>query len=511
MLNSVIKRSALCRFKFTCLQVSECRPAQIEISKRLYSAKASGNGEYDLCVIGGGPGGYVAAIRGAQLGLKTICVEKRGTLGGTCLNVGCIPSKALLNNSHIYHTVKHDTKRRGIDVSGVSVNLSQMMKAKDDSVKSLTSGIEYLFKKNKVEYAKGTGSFIDPQTLSVKGIDGAADQTIKAKNFIIATGSEVKPFPGVTIDEKKIVSSTGALSLSEVPKKMTVLGGGIIGLEMGSVWSRLGAEVTVVEFLPAVGGPMDADISKALSRIISKQGIKFKTSTKLLSAKVNGDSVEVEIENMKNNKRETYQTDVLLVAIGRVPYTEGLGLDKLGISMDKSNRVIMDSEYRTNIPHIRVIGDATLGPMLAHKAEDEGIAAVEYIAKGQGHVNYNCIPAVMYTHPEVAWVGITEQKAKESGIKYRIGTFPFSANSRAKTNMDADGLVKVIVDAETDRLLGVHMIGPMAGELIGEATLALEYGASAEDVARVCHAHPTLSEATKEAMMAAWCGKSIHF
>ncbi|EPX71277.1 dihydrolipoamide dehydrogenase Dld1 [Schizosaccharomyces octosporus yFS286] len=504
-------RSLIFRVKHAGVQGSVRAPIYMALSRRFYASSPSKNSEYDLCVIGGGPGGYVAAIRGSQLGLKTVCVEKRGSLGGTCLNVGCIPSKAMLNNSHIYHTITHDTKHRGIEVSDAKVNIGQMLKAKDDSVKSLTSGIEFLFKKNKVEYAKGTGSFEDPNTLSVKGIQGAPDRQIKAKNFIIATGSEVKAFPGITIDEKRIVSSTGALSLPEVPKKMAVLGGGIIGLEMGSVWSRLGADVTVIEFMPSVGGVMDTDISKAFSRIIGKQGLKFKTSTKMLSAKDNGKAVEMEIEDMKKNKREKLEADVLLVAIGRTPYTEGLGLEKIGVELDKANRVIMDSEYRTKHPHIRVIGDATFGPMLAHKAEDEGIAAAEFIAKGQGHVNYNAIPAVMYTHPEVAWVGMSEQQAKESGLKYKVGTFPFMANSRAKTNMDAEGLVKVIADAETDRLLGCHIVGPMAGELIGEATLAIEYGASAEDVARVCHAHPTLSEAVKEGMMAAWSGKSIHF
>lgn len=378
-----------------------------------------------------------------------------------------------------------------------------MLKQKLDAVTNLTSGIEFLYRSNGVDYLKGTGKFLDEHTIEVKGIEGEKDAVVKAKNIIIATGSEVTPFPGIEIDEKRFVSSTGALEFQEVPKKLLVIGGGIIGLEMGSVWSRLGSEVTVVEFLPSIGAGMDADVAKTFSRIIGKQGLKLKTNTKVLSGKVDGDKVIVEVENTKNNKTETLEADSCLVAIGRRPYTEGLGLENIGIDKDEKGRLIIDSEYRTKLPHIRVIGDVTFGAMLAHKAEEEGIAAVEYIAKGHGHVNYGAIPSVMYTHPEVAWVGQTEQQVKESGRPYKVGQFPFTANSRAKTNLDTDGFVKFITDKETDRILGVHIIGSVAGEMIAEGVLAMEYGASAEDVARTCHAHPTLSEAFKEAAMAA--------
>ncbi|KAA8915178.1 hypothetical protein TRICI_002673 [Trichomonascus ciferrii] len=472
---------------------------------------SEGDAQHDVVVIGGGPGGYVAAIKAAQLGLKTACVEKRGALGGTCLNVGCIPSKAMLNNSHIYHTIKHDTKNRGIVVGDVKVDMDVFQKAKDDAVTGLTKGIEGLFKKNGVEYYKGVGSFVNEHELRVDPVEGGQEATLKAKNFIIATGSEPTPFPGIEIDEKQIVTSTGALALKEVPKKMTIIGGGIIGLEMGSVWSRLGSEVTVVEYLPAIGGAgMDGEVAKATQKTLQKQGLKFKTGSKVLSGGLEDGVVKIEVENAKNGKKETLESDVLLVAVGRRPYTEGLGLDKAGIEVDERGRVIMDQEFRTKHPHIRVIGDATFGAMLAHKAEEEGIAAVEYIKHGHGHVNYGAIPSVMYTHPEVAWVGQTEEQLKEAGIAYNIGKFPFLANSRAKTNLDTEGFVKFLSDKETDRILGVHIIGPNAGEMIAEAVLAVEYGASSEDVARTCHAHPTLSEAFKEAAMAAY-SKPIHF
>ncbi|KAI5806276.1 hypothetical protein EDC01DRAFT_142324 [Geopyxis carbonaria] len=470
---------------------------------------ASETPEHDVVVIGGGPGGYVAAIKAAQEGLKTACIEKRGALGGTCLNVGCIPSKSLLNNSHIYHQILHDVKNRGIDVEGVKLNLTQMMKAKETSVSGLTKGIEYLFKKNGVDYVKGTGTLTGENEIKVNLVEGG-EQTLRAKNIILATGSEATPFPGLQIDEQRVVTSTGAIALQEVPKKMVVIGGGIIGLEMGSVWSRLGAEVTVVEYLGAIGGPgMDSDMAKSMQKILSKQGMKFKLNTKVTSGDVSSSSVAVNVEAAKGGKAETLDADVVLVAIGRRPYTTGLGLENLGIEVDERGRIVIDQEYRTKIPHIRAIGDATFGAMLAHKAEEEGIAAVEYISKGYGHVNYGAIPSVMYTHPEAAWVGQTEQEVKESGKPYVTSSFPFSANSRAKTNLDTEGMVKFIADKETDRVLGIHIIGPNAGEMIAEGVLALEYGASSEDIGRTSHAHPTLSEAFKEAAMGCFA-KPIH-
>jgi len=464
----------------------------------------------DLVIIGGGVAGYVAAIKAGQEGLKVTCIEKRGTLGGTCLNVGCIPSKSLLNNSHLYHQVLHDTKHRGIEVGDVKLNLKQLMKAKEQAVSGLTKGVEFLLKKNGVEYIKGAGTFQDENTIKVQLNDGG-ETTVTGKNILIATGSEVTPFPGLQIDEQTVISSTGAIALEKVPKKLTVIGGGIIGLEMASVWSRLGSDVTVVEFLDQIGGPgMDTEIAKNIQKILKKQGITFKTGTKVVSGDKTEASVKLNVDSAKGGKEETLDADVVLVAIGRRPYTDGLGLENIGLELDERGRVIIDSEYRTKIPHIRCIGDCTFGPMLAHKAEEEAVAVVEYIKKGHGHVNYGVIPAVMYTHPEVAWVGQSEQDLKKAGIPYRVGTFPFSANSRAKTNLDTEGLVKMIADPETDRLLGVHIIGPNAGEMIAEGTLALEYGASCEDIARTCHAHPTLAEAFKEAAMATY-SKAIHF
>ncbi|KAI6120181.1 hypothetical protein EV401DRAFT_2089073 [Pisolithus croceorrhizus] len=443
---------------------------------------ATPSGPYDALIIGGGPGGYVAAIKAAQLGLKTACVEKRGSLGGTCLNVGCIPSKAMLNNSHIYHQTKHDLQRRGIDVSGVSLNLPQMLKSKEQSVTSLTKGIEMLFKQNKVDYIKGAASFVSP-------------------NRVVS----------IEIDEKQIVSSTGALDLQEVPGKMVVIGGGIIGLEMGSVWSRLGAEVTVVEFLGGIGGVgIDEEVAKQFQKLLAKQGLKFKLNTKVLSAETQDGKVSVKTQSAKGDKEETLEADVVLVSVGRRPYTEGLNLEAAGVQLDNKGRVVTDDQLATSAKHIKCIGDVTFGPMLAHKAEEEGIAAVEHIKHGHGHVNYNAIPSVVYTHPEVAWVGKTEQDLKAAGVKYNVGKFPFAANSRAKTNLDTEGFVKFLSEKETDRILGVHIIGPNAGEMISEAVLAIEYGASSEDIARTTHAHPTLSEAFKEAAMAAY-SKPIHF
>ncbi|KAI0798239.1 hypothetical protein C8Q75DRAFT_741077 [Abortiporus biennis] len=467
---------------------------------------------YDAVIIGGGPGGYVAAIKAAQNGLKTACIEKRGALGGTCLNVGCIPSKAMLNNSHIYHQTQHDLQRRGIDISGVSLNLPQMLKAKQDSVTGLTKGVEHLFRQNKVDYIKGTASFVSPTKISVKLNDGGETE-VDAKNVIIATGSEVTPFPGggIEIDEEQIVSSTGALDLQKVPEKLVVIGGGVIGLELGSVWSRLGSQVTVVEFMGSIGGAgIDEEISKQFQKTLTKQGIKFQLNTKVLSAEKKDGKVYIKTEAAKGGKEDTLEADVVLVAVGRRPYTEGLNIEKAGVELDSKGRVVIDDQFNTSVKGIKCIGDVTFGPMLAHKAEEEGIAAVEYIAKGHGHVNYGAIPSVVYTHPEVAWVGKTEQELKAAGVQYKVGKFPFAANSRAKTNLDTDGQVKFLVEKETDRILGVHIIGPNAGEMIAEAVLAIEYGASSEDIARTTHAHPTLSEAFKEAAMAAY-DRPIHF
>ncbi|RIB20386.1 dihydrolipoyl dehydrogenase [Gigaspora rosea] len=467
------------------------------IGRRFYAATSTDT-EYDTVVIGGGPGGYVAAIKSAQLGLKTACIEKRGSLGGTCLNVGCIPSKAMLNNSHIYHQAKHELKSRGIDVADVKLNLENMMKAKDKSVTGLTKGIESLFKKNGVAYVKGHGRIVNTNEIEVDGLDGKKI-SIKSKNIIIATGSEPAPFKGLEVDEKQIVTSTGALSLEKVPEKMVVIGGGIIGLELGSVWSRLGAEVTVVEYLSSIGAGMDAECAKSFSKLLQKQGIKFKMSTKVIDASKKDGKVFVNVEPAKGGAKETLEANVVLVSIGRRPYTENLGLENVGIEVDDKGRIKIDSQFRTAKPNIRCIGDVTYGAMLAHKAEEEGIAAVEYISGGHGHVNYDVIPSVIYTHPEVAWCGKTEEQVKETNKPYRVGNFPFAANSRARTNDDTQGFVKIISDAETDTILGVHIIGPNAGEMIGEAVLAMEYGASSEDIARTCHAHPTLSEALKEA------------
>ncbi|KIY47719.1 dihydrolipoyl dehydrogenase [Fistulina hepatica ATCC 64428] len=466
---------------------------------------------YEVVVIGGGPGGYVAAIKAAQMGLKTACIEKRGSLGGTCLNVGCIPSKAMLNNSHIYHQTLHDIQSRGIDASGVSLNLPNMLKAKEKAVTALTKGIEVLFKQDGVDYIKGAASFVSPNKLSVKLLDGGETE-VDAKNIIIATGSEVIPFPGgaIEIDEKQIVSSTGALDLQKVPGKMAVIGGGIIGLELGSVWSRLGAEVTVIEFLGAIGGAgIDEEIAKQFQRTLSKQGLKFKVNTKVTGAEKKDGKIYLSTESAKDGKVDSVEADIVLVAIGRRPYTTGLNIEAIGLEMDNRGRVVIDSQFNTSVPNVKCIGDVTFGPMLAHKAEDEGIAAAEYIKSGHGHVNYDAIPAVVYTHPEVAWVGKTEQELKEAGVKYNIGKFNFMANSRAKTNSDTDGFVKILAEKETDRILGVHIMGPNAGEMIAEGVLAVEYGASSEDVARTTHAHPTLSEAFKEACMAA-SSRPIH-
>ncbi|OMH83403.1 Dihydrolipoyl dehydrogenase, mitochondrial [Zancudomyces culisetae] len=427
----------------------------------------------------------------------------RETLGGTCLNVGCIPSKALLNSSHLYHTAKHDMEKFGIEVSDVKLNHQKLMAQKEKSVSALCNGIQYLFKKNKIDWVKGKGTFLNQNEIQV-ALNNGESTTVKGKNIIIATGSVPTDIPGFEIDEKQIVTSTGALSLEKVPEKMIVIGAGVIGLELGSVWSRLGSKVTAVEFLPEIGAGMDAELAKNFKRIMTKQGIAFKMGTKVTSLKKVDGKVIVETEAVKGGKKDTLEADVVLVSIGRRPYTDGLGLENAGVQVNQRGQVEKNDHFETNVKHIKVIGDVTTGPMLAHKAEDEGVAAVEYITNGFGHVNYDVIPSVIYTHPEVAWVGKNEQQLKDENIKYKIGSFPFSANSRAKTVDDAEGMVKVLVDAETDRILGVHIIGSNAGEMIGECGLAMEYGGSSEDIARTCHAHPTLSEALKEACMAAY-------
>jgi len=452
----------------------------------------------------------VAAVKAGQLGMKTACIDKRGPPGGTCLNVGCIPSKALLNASHHYHVAQHDFKKYGINVSGLEIDVKQMLKAKDKAIKGLTSGIEgTLFKKSKVDYLKGFAKLTGPNEITVDMNDDSTE-TIKAKNIIIATGSDSAQIPGVEVDEKMIVTSTGALEFDKVPEKLVVIGAGVIGLEMGSVWGRLGSEVTVVEFLDRITPGVDSEIAKQFQTILSRKQklMSFKLGTKVMGAEVVGDKVHLKVAPSKGGDEEIMEVDKVLVSIGRVPYLEGLGLDTVGIEMD--GRVIKTNDHlQTNVPHIYAIGDCIKGPMLAHKAEEEGIAAIEHMAGLGGHVNYDAIPGVIYTHPELATVGKTEDELKEAGIKYNKGVFPFMANSRARTIDDADGMVKVLADKETDRLLGVHMLGPNAGEMIHEAVVGLEYGASSEDLARTCHAHPTLSEAVKEACMATY-DKPIH-
>jgi len=477
---------------------------------RYYSTPSSG--DVDLVVLGAGPGGYVAAIKAAQLGLNTVCVEKNPTLGGTCLNVGCIPSKALLNNSHYYHLAKKEFAQRGIITGEISLDLDAMMKAKSDSVTALTNGIAHLFKSNKVRRVDGFGKISSPNSVTVEMSDGTTEE-IPTKNILIATGSEVTPFPGIEVDEETIVSSTGALSLKKVPERLVLIGAGVIGLELGSVWNRLGSSVTAVEFMGNVGGAgIDMDTAKMLQRCLTKEGMKFKLGHKVLGAKKLDDgTVSVTVEKMKGSKVEEIICDALLVCIGRRPLTNNIGLEELGIAKDKQNRVVVNERFQTSVPSVYAIGDVIHGPMLAHKAEDEGIITVEGICGDIPHIDYNCVPSVVYTHPEVAWVGKSEEVLKEEGVAYKTGKFPLAANSRAKTNNDTDGFVKVLCDAETDKILGVHIVASCAGELINEAALAMEYGAAGEDLARVCHAHPTVSEALREAALAAYCGKAINF
>ncbi len=463
---------------------------------------------FDLIVIGGGPGGYVCAIRAAQLGLKTACIESRGALGGTCLNVGCIPSKSLLNLSENFHKAKKDFNHQGIEIEGIKLNIEKMMSNKNKSIQVLTKGVEFLFKKNKVTYIKGKGVLFSENNVVV--YDKNLKTNYKAKNIVIATGSEVVSLPGIEIDEKNIISSTGALSLSKVPKKLAVIGGGYIGLEMGSVWSRLGSEVTVLEFLDHITPGMDKEISSEFKKILSKQGIKFKMESKVNSVKNTNTNVSINFTDIKNSKDEILTFDKVLVSVGRKPYTEGLNLSKIGIKKDSKGRIEVNEKLQTSIKNIYAIGDVIKGPMLAHKAEEEGIAVAEILAGQAGHVNYDVIPGVIYTSPEVATVGKTEEQLKEENKNYKVGKFPFMANSRAKVNNETEGFVKILADSKTDKVLGVHIIGPHCGDMIAEMALAMEFGASAEDIARTCHAHPTHTEAIKEAALAV-DKRPIHF
>jgi dihydrolipoyl dehydrogenase len=461
---------------------------------------------YDLVVIGTGPGGYVCAIRAAQLGMKVAVVEKRATHGGTCLNVGCIPSKALLHASEAYAEAAHDFAGMGIKVKP-ELDLAAMLAFKDSGVKGNVDGVEFLLKKNKIDTFHGTGRITAPHTVEVTESKGKTQ--LAAKAIVIATGSEVAHVPGIDIDEKRIVSSTGALSLPKVPKRMVVIGGGYIGLELGSVWSRLGSEVTVVEMLHTITPGLDGELAKQLQRILQKQGLTFKLGAKVVKVDAKGKGVTLTVEPVDGGKKETLECDVVLVAVGRVPNTEGLGLDDVGVETHARGRVIVDHKFQTNVPGIYAIGDVIDGPMLAHKAEDEGMAVAEQVAGKHGHVNYGVIPGVIYTHPEVASVGETEQTLKEQGRAYKVGKFSFMGNARAKAMLAGDGFVKILADKETDRILGAHIIGPSAGELIHEICVAMEFGAAAEDVALTCHAHPTCSEAVREAALA--CGDgAIH-
>jgi dihydrolipoamide dehydrogenase len=474
------------------------------------SSKSPNQGQfdYDVIVIGGGPGGYVCAIRAAQLGMKVACVEKRETLGGTCLNVGCIPSKALLAASEKFEDARDHMASMGIKTSGVKLDLKAMMKHKEDVVDANTKGVEFLLKKNKVDWLKGEGSITAKNEVTVKPAKGKAT-THSVKNIVIATGSDVAPLPGVDIDEKTIVSSTGALELSSVPKSMVVIGGGVIGLEMGSVWSRLGSKVTVVEYLDRIFPTMDNEISKQSQRIFKKQGIEFKLGTKVTNAKKGRSGVELTLEAAAGGKEEKLKADIVLVAIGRRPYTDNLGLDNVGVEMDDRGRIKTDAHYKSNIDGIYAIGDVITGPMLAHKAEDEGVVLAEMLAGQSGHIDYDAIPSVVYTYPEVASTGRSEEQLKEAGIAYNVGKFPFTANGKARAIGMTEGFVKVLADKKSDRLLGVHIIGANADVLIAECVTVMEFGGSAEDIARICHAHPTLSEAVKEAALAA-DGRALH-
>jgi len=454
---------------------------------------------FDVIVIGGGPGGYNAAIRLGQLGLSSACIDKRGTFGGTCLNVGCIPSKALLHASERLHEAETDFAKLGIKAR-VELDLPAMMAQKTKVVGELTKGVEFLLKKNKSEAIVGEARITGPGKVEVKLADGKT-RSLTCKNIIIATGSDVAPLPGVTIDEKQIVSSTGAIALSSVPKKLLVVGAGVIGLELGSVWKRLGAEVTVVEFLDRITPGIDGEISKTFQRILTKQGLTFQLSTKVTGVEKTKTGLKVTVEPAAGGDKSTIECDVMLVSIGRIPFTGNLGLAEVGVAMDKRGRIVTDNHFKTNVPGIYAVGDVREGVMLAHKAEDEGTACAEIIAGKAGHVNYDTIPSVVYTFPEVATVGKTEEELKAAGIQYKVGKFPFTANARAKTIMATDGMVKIMADAKTDRVLGCAIVGPEAGNLIAEVVLAMEFGASSEDIARTCHSHPTLTEAVRQAAM----------
>jgi dihydrolipoamide dehydrogenase len=451
---------------------------------------------YDLVVIGSGPAGYVCAIRSAQLGLKTAVIEKDNTFGGTCLNVGCIPSKALLHASHLFEEAGHDFEGMGISVSKPKLDLKTMQAFKQEGVDGNVKGVDFLFKKNKIDTFKGIGKITGPGKLDVGG------KTVEARHIVIATGSDVARLKGIEIDEKRVVSSTGALALDKVPGKLLVVGAGVIGLELGSVWRRLGAEVQVVEFLDRILPGMDGEVARQFQRILEKQGMTFKLGAKVTGVDTKGKTLKATVEPAAGGKAETLDADVVLVAIGRVPYTEGLGLKEAGVELDERGRVKIDDHFQTSVKGIYAIGDVIRGPMLAHKGEDEGVAVAELIAGKAGHVNYDAIPNVIYTYPEVASVGKTEEELKQAGVAYRVGKFPFTANGRAKVNKTTEGFVKILADDRTDRVLGVHIIGPDAGTMITEATIAMEFSGSAEDIARTCHPHPTLSEAVKEAALA---------
>jgi dihydrolipoamide dehydrogenase len=455
---------------------------------------------YDLVVIGSGPGGYVCAIRAAQLGMKVAVVEKDETYGGTCLNIGCIPSKALLHASELYEEAGHDFPKMGIQIGSRALDLASMMRFKDEGVDGNVKGVAFLFKKNKIDGIQGIGRIAAPGRVEVRA-NGTADM-LETKAIVIATGSDVAKLRGIDIDEKRIVSSTGALTLDKVPARMLVVGAGVIGLELGSVWRRLGSEVIVVEFLDRILPGMDLDVARSFQRILQKQGMTFKLSSKVTSVDNSGNRLRAQVEPVNGGTAETIETDVTLVAVGRVPYTEGLGLEAVGVAKDNRGRVVVDPHFQTNVAGIFAIGDVIAGPMLAHKAEDEGVAVAEIIAGQAGHVNYDVIPNVIYTFPEVASVGKSEEELKDAGISYNIGKFPFTANGRAKVNHQTDGFVKILADAKTDRVLGVHIVGADAGNMIAEAAVAMEFGAASEDIARTCHAHPTLTEAVKEAALA---------